>query len=77
MVDRSAEVLARQLMAWPTADRARLAELLLASLEPSDSDNAVGWETEIIRRAQELDGGALQGIPAAQVFAELDRLLSA
>lgn len=75
MVDQNAELLAEQLLTWPTADRARLAALLLASMEPSESDVEAAWDDEIARRAAELDSGEVRGIPAADVFAELDRRL--
>jgi hypothetical protein len=76
MVDRNAELLAAQLLAWPTAERARLAALLLASVEPSESDVEAAWDEEIVRRESELDSGAARGIPAADVFAELERRLA-
>lgn len=75
MVDRNAEVLAQQLLEWPVADRARLAELLIASLETSERDSETTWETEINRRASELDGGLVHGVAVAQVLAEIDRRL--
>ena len=75
MVDRNAEALAAQLLAWPRADRARLAELLIASLEPADPDADAAWDDEIDRRAAELDSGSVSGVPAEEVFAELDRRL--
>jgi len=75
MVDRNAELLAEQLLAWPTADRARLAALLLASMEPTESDVEAAWDEEVARRAAELDSGRVRGIPAEAVFAELDRRL--
>lgn len=75
MVDLNAEVLAEQLLTWPTADRARLAALLLASLEVSEPDSTAAWDEEIARRCTELDKGLVRGIPADEVFAELDRRL--
>ncbi len=75
MVERNAEVLAMQLLAWPVADRARLAELLIASLEPSEGESEDAWDAEITRRASELDSGRLQGVVVAQVLAEIDRRL--
>ena len=75
MVDRNAEVLAEQLLTWPTADRARLAALLLASIEPSEPDIAAAWDEEIARRGAELAEGRLQAIPVADVFAALDQHL--
>lgn len=76
MVDQNAELLAEQLLAWPTAERARLAALLLASVEPSESDVEAAWNVEIARREAELDSGEVRGIPAADVFAELERRLA-
>ena len=75
MVDRNAEVLAQQLLAWPIADRARLAELLIASLEPSEIDSEAAWAVEIDRRATDLDNGQVRGVAVGQVLAEIDRRL--
>lgn len=75
MVDRNAEALAEQLLSWPTSDRARLAELLIASLERSEQNTETAWDQEIDRRAAELDSGEVRGIPAGAVFAEIDRRL--
>ena len=47
-----------------------MAALLLASLEGVEPGAEAAWEDEIARRVQELDAGQVQGIPAAEVFAE-------
>lgn len=75
MVDRNAEVLAEQLLTWPTSDRARLAALLLASIEPSEGEVEAAWDQEVDQRASELDVGHVRSIPAADVFAAIDRRL--
>jgi putative addiction module component (TIGR02574 family) len=75
MVDRNANALADQLLALPSADRARLAQLLLASLEERDAGAASAWDDEIARRAAELGDGRVAGIPAEEVFAEVERRL--
>lgn len=75
MVDRNAEALADQLLALPSVDRARLAELLLASIEERDADSAAVWDEEIDRRTNELDSGRVAGVAAADVFAEVERRL--
>jgi len=75
MVDRNAAALADQLLALPSPDRARLAELLLASLEERDTDVEARWEAEIARRSTELTTGRVAGIPAADVFAEVESRL--
>ncbi len=75
MVDRNAQAIAEQLLALPKADRARLAELLLASLEGAEAGVESAWDEEIDRRASELATGRMHGIPAAEVFAEVERRL--
>ena len=75
MVDRNAAAIADQLLALPSPDRARLAELLLASLEDFDPDADAHWDQEIDRRSAELASGRVVGIPAADVFAEVERRL--
>lgn len=75
MVDRNAEALATQLLSLPPAERAHMAELLLASLEGQDPDAVDAWDEEIARRASELDAGTVRGIAAADVFAAVERRL--
>lgn len=75
MVDRNAEALVEQVLTWPSAERARFAALLLASIEPGESDIAAAWDEEVVRRIAELDMGHAVTIPADDVFAELDRRL--
>ena len=63
----------------PAEDRARLALQLLASLEETaESPEEIEklWIAEAEQRFQELRDGAVQGIPAQQVFAELRTRLS-
>lgn len=75
MVDRNAEALAKQLLELPTADRARLAELLIASLEPTEAGVEEAWDEETSKRAADLTSGRVRGVPASEVFAEIDRRL--
>jgi putative addiction module component (TIGR02574 family) len=75
MVDRNAGALADQLLALPPVDRARLAELLLASIEERDADSATAWNEEIDRRTGELESGRVAGVAATDVFAEVERRL--
>lgn len=75
MVDRNAQALADQLLALPSPDRARLAELLLASLEERDAGASAAWDAELERRAAELANGRVSGIPAEDVFTEVERRL--
>lgn len=75
MVDRNAEALAKQLLELPSADRARLAGLLIASLEPTETGVEEAWDEELAARAADLATGRVRGIPAEEVFAEIDRHL--
>jgi putative addiction module component (TIGR02574 family) len=79
---RTPDALEAQLLRLPAADRARLAEVLLASL---DSDAEAGdaaeveaaWAAESERRLAELRAGTVAGVPAADVFAAARRRLGA
>jgi putative addiction module component (TIGR02574 family) len=75
MVDRNADAIANQLLALPVAERARLAQLLLASIEERDPRAAAAWDEEIDRRAAALTSGTVAGIPAAEVFAAVEQKL--
>ena len=75
MVDRSPAALADQLLALPTGDRVRLAQLLLASLEDVEPGAAAAWDVELAQRADDLATGRVAGVPAADVFAEVERRL--
>lgn len=60
----------------PPDQRYTLAQRILASVEPSCEkgyDNA--WTTEIRQRIMRFDEGETDGIPAAEVFAEIERSL--
>jgi putative addiction module component (TIGR02574 family) len=54
----------------PSHERARLAELLIASLDEED-EWAQAWAAEAERRYEELKSGAVTGVPAEEVFARL------
>jgi putative addiction module component (TIGR02574 family) len=51
-----------ELLKLPVADRARVAERLIASLE-EDSEIEAAWKVEVRRRDEELLSGAVQAIP--------------
>ena len=55
----------------PPEERARLAEALLASLDPHVPDVEAAWEQEIRRRIHEVESGAVQLVPSAQVFSQV------
>ena len=70
MDDQVAE-LAQRGLALSEEDRARLAELLLAShgAEPQ-SEVETAWDTEIRRRLAAYDRGEVRAIDAEEVFAK-------
>ena len=77
----STDDFASQLLTLPPAVRARLVEVLLASLDdevesgPSAAIEAA-WIAEAERRLAELRDGTVAGVPAAQVFAAVRERLS-
>ena len=69
MIDQVAE-LARLSLALSPDDRARLAELLLSSLDAeSNSDLEAAWGEEIRQRLAAYDRGEVEAIDAETVFA--------
>ena len=75
------DTLEQTLLTLPEADRARLAELLIRSLDndlDEDVDEAAvaqEWQVVAQRRADELRSGAVESIPGERVAAEVRRLL--
>jgi len=62
----------------PPADRVRLAESIMESVEDyTDPGVAKAWEKEIARRMKEIDSGTAEGIPAEEVFAQARKKLHA
>lgn len=59
-----------EVLRLPRAERARLAELLISSLD-EDSEIERAWEDEAERRYQRYLAGDEEAIPAAQVLAEI------
>ena len=56
------EQIEQELLKLPTADRARLAERLIASLD-DDAEVEAAWIEEVQRRDEELRSGAVKAIP--------------
>jgi putative addiction module component (TIGR02574 family) len=64
------DALEKEVLRLPAKERARLADLLLSSLdELSESDLERVWLAEAQRRAEQIDSGATQLIP----FEEVDK----
>ncbi len=70
------EQLEQQLLQLPQDERARLAHKLLLSLDaPSDEEIAAEWLEEAKYRAEELDNGTVNPVPAEEVQRKARRLL--
>ncbi len=69
----TAKKLAETAVLLPPADRAYLAERLLASLEEADLEQQ--WIDEAKRRRDEVRSGKVKPIPAEVVYRRIDRLL--
>ena len=61
----------------PPEDRIRLAEELLASLDPHVADVELAWEKEIRRRVTDVEQGLVELIPAKAAFAQVRSILRA
>ncbi|HEX4495426.1 MAG TPA: addiction module protein [Thermoanaerobaculia bacterium] len=67
-----AEQLLKQVLTLGEQDRASLAGALIESLHgPADVDAEDAWDMEIKRRTEELDSGAVKGVPWPDVRARL------
>jgi len=56
------EQIEQELLKLPLAERARLAERLIASLD-EDAETEAAWIAEVRKRDEELVSGAVEGIP--------------
>ena len=56
-------------------DRARLAEVLLASLDPSEEEVDPAWDAEIRKRIADVETGSVQLIPGEEGFAQVRQAL--
>lgn len=70
------ESLEKEMLRLPPEERARLAELLLSSLdELSGSDLERAWFAEAQQRAEQIDSGSVQLIPSEEVEKKARSLL--
>lgn len=66
----SVEALEAELLRLPNADRARLLDRVVASLD-ADADRERAWSALAARRDAEIDSGSVVPIPVAQAIASL------
>jgi putative addiction module component (TIGR02574 family) len=70
------ETIVAEAVRLPADQRLTLAHRILSSVEPDCcKETDAAWDAEIGRRIARYDAGGVQTIPAAEVFAELDRRL--
>jgi putative addiction module component (TIGR02574 family) len=68
MAAMSVQDIEAEALKLPSHERARLAEVLIASLDEED-EVFEAWVDEAERRYAELRSGAVKGVPADEVFA--------
>jgi putative addiction module component (TIGR02574 family) len=69
------EELSRKALALSPGERVQLAEALLATVQDVDAEAEAAWDEEILRRIVDIDSGNAKLIPAAEVFADVRRLI--
>jgi putative addiction module component (TIGR02574 family) len=66
-----------EVLKWPPAERAGLAERLLESVTDFTSDEIeLAWRSEIARRVGEVESGKVSDIPSHEVFAKARKTLN-
>ena len=74
MADLVSELTERA-MTLPTEERARLAEELLASLDPREDAVDAAWDAEIRKRIADVESGTVRLVPADEAFARVRQVL--
>lgn len=70
---KTSELIA-EAVALPVEERARMAETLLSSLNPPESDVDAAWASEARRRLDELREGRVAAIPGETVFERIRQI---
>ena len=75
-MSESVDTIVAEAVLLPHDQRLTLAHRILSSVEPAPShETDAAWELEIRERIARYDAREVRAIPAAEVFAELDRRL--
>ena len=70
-------VLEKEVLELPPRSRVRLAERIIESIDDYTGPILESeWDAEIERRVKEIESGAEEGIPAAQVMKDVRRALN-
>jgi Putative addiction module component len=73
---RPVEIIQQEIRELTLADKEAVLATVLEELDdPPEEGVEAAWLVEAERRGQEIDSGAVQCIPAEEVFAKIDRLL--
>ena len=73
---RAVSIIQQEIRALSTSDKAQLLRVLLEELDgPTDPGVVAAWAAEIQRRSREIDDGAVQCVPADEVFRKIDALI--
>lgn len=73
---RAVSIIQQEIRALSTSDKAQLLRVLLEELDgPTDPGVDAAWAAEIQRRSREIDDGAVQCVPADEVFRKIDALI--
>lgn len=65
------EDLIEEALSLPVEERARVADLILQSMNPPDPSVEEKWAAEIRRRIEEVESGKVKMIPGDEVFEEI------
>ena len=68
---RTIESLKAEVMSLAPADRARLLDQLIVSLD-RDADAEEAWDELALKRENEIESGSAQGVPLEDVVARLE-----
>jgi putative addiction module component (TIGR02574 family) len=60
---------------WPPEKVGELVGRLTKDLHANDSETEAAWQSEIIRRLEEIQGGKVEGIPGEEVSARIRKIV--
>jgi putative addiction module component (TIGR02574 family) len=60
---------------WPPERVGELVDRLTEDLHASDPEIEAAWKTEVNRRIEEIENGKVQGVPAEEVSARIQKIL--
>ena len=69
---KALDQLTHEALELPTRERAKLAHILINSIDEQDEDAASAWDIELEKRINEIKSGKVTGIPAGKVFAKIE-----